>query len=195
MGPRRVVVGGAIIVACVVGLALFVRREYFRPQSERLADAATKVSPATVYYGVMQGDKQVGFAESQVDTTRETITVADYLVADLPVGGKARRTSARLTATLSRVLRLRQFDVAINAEGPPVHAAGRVDGDSVLVFALSMGTEKPDSQRITLNGPVLLPQLVPLAVALTERPKVGKHYVMPVLDPAAMAPKDIELDV
>jgi hypothetical protein len=192
MRPKRAVVGGVIIAGCIVGLILFLRR---RPPSERFADAATKVSPATVYYGVMQGDKQVGFAESQIDTTRETITVADYLVADLPVGGKARRASARLTAALSRALRLRQFDVAINAEGPPVHATGRVDGDSTLVFALSMGTEKPDSQRIALTGPVWLPQLVPLAVALTERPKVGKHYVMPVLDPAAMMPKDVELDV
>jgi len=195
MRPKRVMVGGAIIVACIAGLILLIRREYFRPRSERLANAAAKVSPATVYYGVMQGDRQVGFAESQVDTTRETITVADYLVADLPVGGKPRRTSARLTATLSRLFRIRRFDVAINAEGPPVNAAGRVDGDSVLVFALSMGAEKADSQRITLHGPVLLPQLVPLAVALTERPKVGKHYVMPVLDPAVMAPKDVELDV
>jgi len=188
-------ISGAIIIACLLGLALLVRREFFRPQLDRLADAASKVTPATVYYGVMQGNRQVGFAQSQVDTTRDAITVADFFVADLPVGGKARRTSARMNATLSRALRVRTFDVAINAEGPPLRAVGRVEGDSVLVFALSMAGEKPDTQRIALSGPVLLPQLVPLAVALPGPPKVGKHYVLPVFDPISMSARDVELDV
>jgi hypothetical protein len=65
----------------------------------------------------------------------------------------------------------------------------------VLVFALSSGAEKADSQRVPLAGPILLPTLVPLAVALTETPKVGKHYVMPVLDPATMNARDVVLDV
>lgn len=188
-------VGGAIIVAWLIGLALLVRREYFRPQLERLAEAATRVTPATVYYGVMQGDRQVGFAQSQVDTGQSSITVSDYLVADLPIGGKNRRTSARTNVTLSRGLRVRQFDVSITTESGPLNAGGRVDGDSVLVFALSTGSEQPDSQRLALDGPILLPTLVPLAVALTETPKVGKHYVMPVLDPASMNAKDVNLDV
>lgn len=188
-------VGGAIVVAWLIGLALLVRREYFRPQLERLAEAATRVTPATVYYGVMQGDRQVGFAQSQIDTGQASITVSDYLVADLPIGGAPRRTTARTNVTLSRGLRVRQFDVAINTESGPLNAGGRVDGDSVLVFALSTGAEKPDSQRITLTGPILLPTLVPLAVALTETPRVGKRYVMPVLDPASMNSKDVTLDV
>ena len=52
---RRAMVGGAIIVAWLAGLALLVRREYFRPQTERLTEAARRVSPGVVYYGVMQG--------------------------------------------------------------------------------------------------------------------------------------------
>ena len=195
MNKGRAMVGGGIIVAWLVGLALLIRHEYFRPQIERLAEAAARVTPATVYYGVMQGDRQVGFAQSQVDTTAAAINVAEYFVADLPIGGKARRTTARTNVTLSRALRVKKFDVALDAEGPPIHAGGRIDNDSVLVFALSSGAEKPDSQRIALSGPVLLPTLVPLAVALTETPKVGKHYVMPVLDPATMNAKDVVLDV
>lgn len=195
MTARRGMIGGAIIIACLLGLALLVRHEYYRPQLDRLADAASKVTPATVYYGVMQGNRQVGFAQSQVDTTRDAVTVADFFVADLPVGGKARRTSARMNATLSRALRVRAFDVAINAEGPPLRAVGRVEGDTVLVFALSMAGEKADTQRIALSGPVLLPQLVPLAVAFSGHPKVGKRYVLPVFDPLSMTAKDVELDV
>jgi hypothetical protein len=192
---RRAMVGGAIIVAWLVGLALLVRREYFRPQIERLAEAAAKVAPASVYYGVMQGGRQVGFASSTIDTMQSAINVTEYLVADLPVGGKNRRATARTYVTLSRALRVKSFEIAVNTESSPLRAGGRIEGDSVLVFALTTGTEKPDSQRIALTGPVLLPTLVPLAVALTEPPKVGKHYVMPVLDPTSMSAKNIGIDV
>ena len=51
------------------GLGLLVRREYFRPQIERLAEAALRVTPAAMFYAVMQGDEQVGFASSTVDTS------------------------------------------------------------------------------------------------------------------------------
>lgn len=192
---RRAKIGAAIIVAWLVGLALLVRREYFRSPIERLAEAAARVTPATMYYGVMQGDRQIGFAQSQIDTAQSSITVSDYFVADLPIAGKNRRATARTNVTLSRALRVRQFDVSITTESGPLTAGGRVEGDSVLVFALAMGTEKPDSQRIALSGPILLPTLVPLAVALTETPKIGKQYVLPVLDPASMTPKDVTLDV
>jgi len=192
---RRAMVGGAIIAAWLVGLALLVRQEYFRPQIERLAEAATRVTPGAVYYGVMQSNRQVGFASSTIDTAEASIGITDYLVADLPVGGKARRASARTNITLSRAFHLIKFDLTIDAEGPPVRAAGRVEGDTVLVLGVGSGTGKTDSQRVALRGPILLPTLVPLAVALTERPKLGKHYVFPVFDPSTMTPRDVGLDV
>lgn len=195
MRKRRVVIGGAIMVAWIVGLALLIRREYFRPQLERLAEGAGRVAPGAVYYGVMQGDRQVGFASSTIDTTEGAIVVTDYLVADLPVGGTARRTTARTNVQLSRALHMRSFDFSLDGEGTPIRAAGRIDGDSVLVLAINAGTDKVDSQRVALSGPVFLPTLVPLAAAITARPKVGKHYVIPVFDPARLAPAEVRIDV
>ena len=78
--------------------------------------------------------------------------------------------------TLSRALRMTSFDFELNTEGAPIQASGRIEGDSVLVLAIASGTAKPDTQRIPLTGPILLPTLVPLALALSEPPKVGKHY-------------------
>ena len=195
MIKRRAMVGGAIIVAWIAGLGVLIQREYFRPQTEQLAEAAKRVAPGAVYYGVMQGDRQVGFASSVIDTTTNSIIVHDYLVADVPMGGRARRASARTNVTLSRRLRTMEFDFELNAEGEPVHATGRVDGDSVLILQIGYGTAKPDTQRIPLSGPVLLPTIVPLALALSEPPKVGKHYVLPVFNPASMAAADIGIDV
>lgn len=192
---RRGIVGAAIIVAWLAGIALLVRREYFRPQVERLAEAALRITPAAVYYGVMQGNRQVGFASSTIDTALASITVNDYFIADLPIGGKARRATARTNVTLSRALRLKNFDLALDTESAPVRAEGRVDGDSVLLLRISAGTDSGRTQRVPLDGPILLPTLLPLAVALGEKPSVGRRYTLPVFDPSTMTPKAVELDV
>jgi hypothetical protein len=192
---RRGAAGAVILVAWLAGLAVLIRREYFRPQLERLAEAALRVNPGATFYGVMQGQQHIGFASSSIDTTLTSITVRDYLVADLPMGGQRRRASATTNIVLSRALRMRRFDLSVETEGPPLRATGRVEGDSLLVLSVAMGTEKPDTQRIALAGPILLPTLVPLAIALGEHPRVGKRYLLPVFDPASMRRKDMTFEV
>jgi hypothetical protein len=192
---RRGAVAVAVLLAWLGGLAVLVRREYFRPQVERLAEAALRINPGAVYYVVSQGNRQIGFASSTIDTAEAAITVSDYFVADLPVGGRARRATARTNVTLSRALRVRNFDLAVETEAAPLRAAGQIIGDSVLLLTIATGAERPDTQRVALSGPILLPTLLPLAVALGEKPKVGKRYVLPVFDPASMRPKDVALEV
>lgn len=187
--------GGIIVAAWLAGLILLVQREYFRPRAERLAAAASRVAPGAVFYGVVQGRRQVGFASSTVDTTQLSITLNDYFVADLPVGGKPRRATARTSATLSRALRLTSFDVSIETEGAPISATGTVEGDTALVLTITAGSEKPEVRRVPLTGSLLLPTLVPMVVALVEQPKVGKRYVLPVFDPASMAPKEMAFNI
>jgi transglutaminase-like putative cysteine protease len=188
-------VGGAIIVAWLAGLALLIRREYFRPQTERLAEAASRVAPGVVYYGVMQGNQQIGFASSTIDTATSSISVHDYFVADIPVGGKARRSAARINVTLTRAMRMTDFNLELLTESAPLTATGHVIGDSLLELVIASGKAKPDVQHVPLTGPILLPTTVPLALALSEPPKVGKHYEMPVFNPASMAANDVSFEV
>src|SRR4029079_3580072 len=108
----------------------------------------------------------------------------------VPVGGKPRRATARTSATLSRALRLTSFDLSIESEGAPISATGTVEGDTALVLTMTSGNDKPEVRRIPLNGSLLVPTLVPIVVALVDQPKVGKRYVLPVFDPASMAPKE-----
>lgn len=192
---RRAMVGGAIIAAWLIGLAVLAHREHYRPQVERLAVAAARVTPGAVYYGVMQGTTQVGFASSTIDTAATSITISDYLVADLPWGSKPRRATARTDVLLSRGLRVTRFDVARDSDGVPSDMTGRLDGDSVLLLAIKSGPAKPDTQRIALAGPILLPTLIPLVVVLGEKPTIGAHYILPVFDPGTMMRKDVRIDV
>jgi Transglutaminase-like superfamily len=193
---RRQWTAVVILVLWAGGMAALIGREYFQPNVERLAEAGTRVTPGAVFYAVMQSGRQIGFASSTIDTVTGGITSTDYLVANLSAGGSVHRLQAKTTVDISRTLRVRRFDVNVESDSAPFHAGGRVDGDSLVVYAVSMGAgAASDSQRVRIGGPVLLPTLVPLAIALGETPKVGKSYVLPVFDPAAMAPKDARITV
>jgi hypothetical protein len=192
----RALAAALILLLWLGGLGFLVRREYFRPDTERLAEAALRVSPGAVYYAVMQGSRQIGFASSSIDTATTTISVDDYLVADLPVGGRAHRASARTHVVLTRALHTKAFAVTFEGDAGPIVARGRVVGDSLLVLMLATGNDLPvDTQHIKLSGPILLPTLVPLAVALGAQPTVGKKYKLPVFDLVALTPREVSLSI
>jgi transglutaminase-like putative cysteine protease len=192
---RRGVVAGAILVGWIAGLGLLVRREYFRPQVERLAEAAMRVTPGPSYYAVLQGGRHIGFASTTVDTGTNEITVNDYLVADLPVGGRTHRATARTAVNLTRGFRVRDFALDLTAGAGPIKATGRVDGDTVVTLVVRAGTARPDTQRIRVEGPILLPTLIPLAVGLGGTPEVGQKVTLPVLDPVGMSARPVSLTI
>lgn len=192
---RRALAALGVLALWIAGLGVLVRRELFRPPLERLADAGMRVTPGAQYYAVLQRGQQIGFASSTVDTTEGDITVVDYLVADLPIAGKLHRASARSSARLSRTLRVSSFTLDVDADLTPIKVSGRVTGDTMVLVLGGMRGVPVDTQRIALQGPVLLPTLVPLAVALGEQPKVGDSFTLPVFDPVAMAPRDTKVSV
>jgi hypothetical protein len=192
----RALAAGLVLLLWLGGIGFLVRREYFRPNTERLAEAAMRVSPGAVYFAVMQGNRQIGFASSSIDTATTTISVDDYLVADLPVGGRTHRASARTHVVLTRALRTKAFAVTFEADAGPIVARGRVLNDTLLVLMLATGKDSPvDTQRIRLSGPILLPTLIPLAIALGDQPGVGKKYRLPVFDPVGLTPREVSVSV
>jgi hypothetical protein len=192
----RVLTAALVLLLWLGALGFLVRREYFRPDTERLAQAALRVSPGAVYYGVMQGNRQIGFASSSIDTATTTISVDDYLVADLPVGGRIHRASARTHVVLTRALRTKAFAVTFEGDAEPIQARGRVLDDTLLVLMLATGNDAPvDTQRIKLSGPILLPTLLPLAIALGDQPSVGKKLQLSVFDPIGLTPREVSLKI
>jgi len=188
--------GILVLALWIGGLGFLVRRELFRPPMERLADAGMRVTPSATFYAVMQQGRQIGFASTTIDTTDGGIDVQDYLVADLPIAGEVHRATARTNVKLTRALRVSSFTVDIDADLSPIKASGRVLGDTLLLLAVNGVAGQPaDTQRIRLTGPMLLPTLVPLAIALGEEPKTGRTYTLPLFDPLGMSAKDVTVSV
>lgn len=192
---RRTAIAAGVLALWLAGLAMLTKRELFRPHIEKLAEAGLRVGPSATYYAVLRQGRQIGFASSTVDTVAGGITVQDYLVADLPVAGTLHRATARTEVTLTRALRVSRFSLDVDADLMPINVSGKVQGDTLLVLAVRSAPGQVDTQRVRLQGPVLLPTLVPMAVALAERPKVGRDLTLPIFDPVSMAPRDVKVMV
>lgn len=193
---RRGLIAVAILFLWVAGLGFLVRRELFRPDTERFAELGLRVTPGATYYAVMRDGAHIGFASSTIDTTESGIRIVDYLVADLPIGGRTHRASARTRVRLTRAMRLRDFHLQIDAEQGPVTATGTMEGDSVITVVIQTDPAAPaDTQTVPIGGPILLPTMVPLAIALEQRPEVGSTHELPVFDPVARAAKTASVRV
>lgn len=191
---RRGPIALGILVLWIGALALLARRELFRPRTERLAEAALRINPGAVYFAVSRAGEQIGFASSTIDTTAQQITATDYLVADLPMGGEEKRAEARSVVTLSRALKVDSFTVSLETDSMPFIATGRIVGDTSLVLALG-DSAAADTTSVRLAQPVLLPTLVPLAVILGGKPRVGGRTLLSVFDPVEQAPKNVAVEI
>ena len=192
---RRAGIATAILVLWMAGLGLLARREFFGGAERRLAAAFLLVDPGSEYYAVMQGDRQIGFASSSIDTTARGIEVTDFFLADLEADRAMHRAAARVTARLNRRLALTAFQFELGPEVGPLLALGTVSGDTLLTLSVAAGGEPADTQYVKLDGPIMLPTTVPLAIALTDRPRVGRRYSFSVFDPMAMAPAETRLRI
>ena len=192
---RRGAVAAAVLVAWAAGLAVFTKRERRNAPAQRLAEAALRVSPGAAYYRVEKDGRQIGFASSTIDTTRGGLAIRDYLTADLPVGGAEHRATATSDVRLSRTLALTDFQLSFDADGAPIDVSGQLVGDSALRVVVAHDETTADTQHVRLTGPVVLPTMVPIAIALGERPEVGRTYTLSSFDPIAMAPKPLTVRV
>jgi hypothetical protein len=184
---RRALLAAAILALWLGGIAALTRREMFGGESRRLERAAMFVSPGTEFYALTDGDRHIGFASSAIDTTTNALLITDLVTADLPAasGAGTERMSARSTLELTRTLRLVRFSYEVRGEVTPYRVTGSVRRDTVLRLSITSGKEPPREKLVPLRGPVVLPSMLPMVIALGERPKVGRTYSSDVFDPTS----------
>jgi len=184
-----------VLAAWGAGIAAFVQRESSRSPREKLAEAASRIAPGATYFAVEHAGKHVGFASNTIDTIPGGLQVTDYLVGDLALGGTLQRVTAQSVVKLSRGLALREFAMTFGADSQAVRATGRTVGDSLLEYVVQVPGAAADTNRVRLTAPLLLPTLVPLAVALGQPPKVGRAYTIETFDPTTMATRALPVTI
>ena len=179
--------GAAIIAAWLGGLGLLIYREYLDPARDRLRDAGTRVDPISLYYAAMQGERQIGIGSSQIDTTPGGIEVREQLRVELPIGGRTQPAGLRTHTTLTRSLALVRFAVVLTAESGEIRTSGEWIADSVFRFIVRTGRTAADTQLVTTTGPVYFPSSVPIVLALSAPPSVGRAARLRIVDPIGLA--------
>ncbi|MGQ0649282.1 MAG: transglutaminase-like domain-containing protein [Gemmatimonadaceae bacterium] len=183
-------VAATVLAAWGAGIAVFVQREMSRSARERLAEAAMRIAPVASYYAMTQGRQHVGFASFTTDTVPDGLQFTEYSVRDATSGDTVRREAHQVVARTSRSLVVREVVVT---HGASVARAIVLD-DSTLVVVRDRG-QGDDTTRQRYSPPLLLPSVVPLAIALGDAPEPGDRHTFDVFDPSSLTVRQIAVTV
>jgi len=187
-------IAAALVLVWLVALGLLAKREFLRPAGERLAEAVLSLPPGATYFSVEMGGTQVGYASTTIDTLLDTLQLVELVVLEIPVLGTLQRTEARTDVALSRTLELRGFSATLRTAGVRFAVTGTVIGDTLLSLEL-IGDETREMRRVPLDGPIVLPQLIPLRMAFGGTLAVGRTYTIRVFDPVQLSGRDVAIEV
>lgn len=177
----------AVLAVWVGVMAWHAKRLYLQPEAERLAAGARGIPPGVSYYAVFRDDRQIGWAQSTVDTLPSNggFLVRDRMELDLAGFGMSGRAELRSRARLGPALDLRAFSLEATGLLGGLSAQGAVEGDSTLVLAVRRG-EAVTVRRIPLPGRVLLATALPMRLAAEGGARPGDRYRIRSLDPVSM---------
>ena len=176
-------IGAVLALLWVGGMLVLVRRELFRGETERMAQAALLIAPGANFYAVTRDSARVGYASSTLDTSATGIHLTESLVAESEAPGGVRRLAARSLVNMTRGMNLVNFQFELGESYQPYKVFGRVANDTTLEVVVTAGAAPPDTARLPMHGPLMLPTTMPLALALEQRPKVGRRFVYQLYDP------------
>ncbi len=186
----------AILLVWVASMGWHVKRLYFRPAAEVLAEAARTIPPGTAYYAVYRGARQIGWAQMDVDTLPSVsgFTLRDRLILEEPLLPGLDPMRFEVSATLGPTFILQNFQVA--AEGVPGirHVQGEVHGDTILDLELR-GDGPSRTQTVRLTAPIVVAAAWPLRFAAEREVKPGAEYELPVYDPLTGSHRMMHLTV
>jgi len=186
----------AILAAWATTLGFNAKRLYFRPMSELLADAARTIPPGTSYYAVFQGDRQIGWAQTDIDTLpgHSGFLLEDRLILRESLLPGMEPVRLTVEATLGPTFTLRSFQVV--AEGVPGirQVQGEVQGDSVLSLRMR-GDSDTRSERLRLDEPIVVAAAWPLRFAAAREVEMGDQFELGIYDPITGVQRPMRLTV
>lgn len=191
---RRWGLAVAILLAWAVVLAWHVRREYFRPIAARLLEASANLNPASSFYSIKLGDEPIGYAASRIDTVSGGFVLEDDVRLRLMALGSALPAIARTQVRLGKSLELVDFQFALRSDFGSFRVAGEMRGDTLLDLEI-VGGDDEQSVSMSTDGPIILPQVMPMQFALGSEHKPGVVYAFDVFDPSILERQRVTIEV
>ncbi len=193
----RKTIAVVIVGIWVAGLGLLYRRDSTRTPEQALVEVGMRVSPATYYYTLQQGERQVGAASSSVDTSKTRVISTDFLRGEIPVGNDVLRMEARSQARFTRGMRLRDFIVRATGDLTPFILRGVMQEGEEKTLRLTTETkgQRPITTESVALMPIFVPTMSPLPLMLSRTPRVGDSARVSMFDPVSRELREINLRI
>src|SRR5688572_1264163 len=171
-----------------------IKREYFKPAAQRLAEGARGLAPGSYYYVVRMNNAAIGFARSRFDTLSTGYVFEDNIIIDVPALDTVHRAIAVTRLELGTALQMQRFTFELTSEIGRFHVTGSMNEDSTLDLELRAGgrTQKTSMRADRL---LMLDAAVPLRLAAGNQLEVGKTYSARVFDPSTMSDRETQLTI
>ena len=194
---NRKTIAFVVLAVWAAGLALLYRRNSTRTLEQELTEVGMRVSPATYYYTLQQGDRQVGAASSSIDTMKTRVVATDFVRGEIPVGNDFLKMEARSQARFTRGMRLRDFVIQAAGDLTPFTLRGVMqEGEekTLRITAETKGARPLTTEAVALE-PVFVPTMSPLPLMLSKKPKVGDTARVSMFDPVSRVLHEVTLRI
>lgn len=186
--------GLAVLAIWLCVVAWHARREYFQPESVRLAAGARSLAPGAHWFVIRLDGVAIGTAQSALDTLPDGFTFRDETTLDIPALGRVHRSAVRSRIDLGRQLELRSFDFRLDSEIGRFSVRGTAEADSVVALVLDAGGG-PQHSRLRLRDGMLLDAALTLRMAASGALRAGHTFTARVFDPSTLAEREVAVHV
>lgn len=193
MNMRRAV-GVGVLAVWVTLLGWHARREYFRPEAERMALGASRLAPGAHYFVIRMNGVAIGMATSRLDTLPGGYVFTDEVTLDVPALGSVHRALTRTRIELGPALDLRSFRASIDSEIGEFVVSGEAEGDSAVNVVMDAGGG-PQRSRMAVDDGLLLDAALTLRMAASGALTENNEFTTRVFDPSSMSERDVTIHV
>ncbi len=190
----RVLVAWSILAFWLVTVGWHVKREYLRPETERLEVGARSLAPGTHFYVVRLNGHAIGTGTTRFDTIADTLKLADDLLLDVPALDTVQRAATVSRIRFDRGLRMRDFTFRLDSKIGSFAVAGVTTPDSMLDISVNAGGATQHN-RIPANDGVMLDAAVPIRLAAAGKLRPGTVVNVSTFDPSALDTRTITVSV
>jgi transglutaminase-like putative cysteine protease len=193
MNTRRIT-GVSILAVWMLLVGWHVKREYFVPESLRLAAGARTLAPDAHWYLIRMGDVPIGIAQSQLDTLPDGYVFMDEITLDVPALGTVQRSLARTRIELGPSLELQAFRFSLDSRIGRFLVSGQVRADSSVAVTMDAGGG-PQETVMAASGGLLLDAALTLRMAASGALREGNEFTARIFDPSSLSERAVVVRV